>query len=345
MAEDPDLRDLSRLPLTAAPMAGGASTVALVTAAAEAGALGFLAGGYKAAADLRADIEAVRAVTAAAFGVNLFVPAQPNRDEAAAVARYVEDLRPLAADLGVEVGEPAWDDDAWDAKLQLVGELRPSVISFTFGCPGRDTIAGLRASGVHVTITVTSPDEARLAEAAGASSLCVQGPEAGGHRGSFTNTLVAGPGLADLLGEIRRVTDLPLVAAGGLAGPDDVAAVLGAGALAAQVGTALLRSPESGAPEVHQRALADPSSPDTVVTRAFSGRPARGIYNRFIADHPNPPVAYPEVNNATRPLRAAAARRGDASAVHLWAGTGYRQTRPQPAADILSWFNPSTPRR
>jgi nitronate monooxygenase len=344
MAEDPDLRDLSRLPLIAAPMAGGASTVTLVTAAADAGALGFLAGGYKAPEDLRADIEAVRAATTAPFGVNLFVPAQPNRD-ASAVARYVEDLRPLAVDLGVEVGQPSWDDDAWDAKVELVGELRPSVVSFTFGCPGRDIIAGLRASGVHVAITVTSPDEARLAEQAGASSLCVQGPEAGGHRGSFTNTIVAGPGLAGLLGEIRRVTDLPLVAAGGLAGPDDVAAVLGVGAVAAQVGTALLHSPESGAPEVHQRALADPSSPDTVVTRAFSGRPARGVYNQFIADHPNPPAAYPEVNNATRPLRAAAARRGDASAVHLWAGTGYRQTRTQPVADILSWLNPSVPRR
>src|ERR1700728_3250612 len=148
MAEDSDLRDLARLPVIAAPMAGGASTVALVTAAAEAGALGFLAGGYKTPGDLRADIEAVRAATTAAFGVNLFVPAQPNRDAAAALARYVEDLRPLAAELGVEVGKPTWDDDAWDDKLELVGELRPNVVSFTFGCPSRDTIAGLRAGGV-----------------------------------------------------------------------------------------------------------------------------------------------------------------------------------------------------
>jgi nitronate monooxygenase len=134
------------------------------------------------------------------------------------------------------------------------------------------------------------------------------------------------------------VTDLPLIAAGGIARPADVAAVLNAGALAAQMGTALLRSPESGAPDVHKAALAHPSSTKTVVTRAFSGRPARGIENRFILDHPHPPAAYPEVNNATRPLRAAAAAQGRTDALHLWAGTGFRHARDEPAGEILTWL-------
>lgn len=332
---------MSRLPLVAAPMAGGASTISLVTAAAEAGALGFLAGGYKPPAALRADIDAVRAATPAPFGVNLFVPGAPTSGTVE-LARYVEGLLPVAAELGVEVGEPAWDDDGWDAKLDLVHEMLPAVVSFTFGCPSAEVVSGLRARGVHVTVTVTSPDEALVAAAAGASSLCVQGPEAGAHRGSFTNTTTSGPGLVALLTDVRQVTELPLIAAGGLARPADVEAVLRSGAVAAQVGTALLRSPESGASETHKAALAHRSSRRTVVTRAFSGRPARGVENRFVIDRPDPPAAYPEINNATRPLRAAAAAQGRADLLHLWAGTGYRHARDVPAGEIVRWLASTT---
>jgi nitronate monooxygenase len=338
----PDLRDLGRLPVVAAPLAGGASTVALVAAAAQAGAIGLLAAGYKTAEALRADIEATRGATPVAFGVNLFVPGEPSGDQPA-VARYVEGLRSVAADLGAEVGAPSWDDDAWDAKLEVVDEMRPAVVSFTFGCPSPEIISRLKASGIHVCVTVTSPEEALIAAAAGGSSLCVQGPEAGGHRGTFANVLTREPGLLDLLSQVRRATDLPLIAAGGLGRPEDIAAVLRAGAVMAQVGTALLRSPEAGTAGPHRAALADPSSPETVVTRAFSGRPACGIRNRFIADHPDAPAAYPEVNNATRALRAAAAKQGRPDALHLWAGTGYKHAREAPAGEILTWLSSSTP--
>ena len=163
---------------------------------------------------------------------------------------------------------------------------------------------------------MTSPAEAALAAEAGADALCVQGYEAGAHRGTFVNDDAPGRdrGLLSLIGEVAAVTGLPQIAAGGIMGPRQVRAVLAAGAAAAQCGTAFLRSPESGAHPLHKAALADPRYTATTVTRAFSGRPARGLVNEFIVEHADAPPAYPEINNATRPLRAAAAARGDTEA-------------------------------
>ena len=142
-------------------------------------------------------------------------------------------------------------------------------------------------------------------------------------------------GLLPLIGEIAAVTGLPQIAAGGIMDSRQVRAVLAAGAAAAQCGTAFLRSPESGAHPLHKAALADPLYTATVVTRAFSGRPARGLVNRFIVEHADAPPAYPEINNATRPLRAAAAARGDTERMSLGAGQGYRQAAERPAAEIV----------
>jgi len=198
-------------------------------------------------------------------------------------------------------------------------------------------IRALQEAGSAVVVTVTSPAEAVLAAEAGADALCVQGYEAGAHRGTFVNDDAPGGdrGLPALIGEVAAVTGLPQIAAGGIMGPRQVRAVLAAGAAAAQCGTAFLRSPESGAHPLHKAALADPRYTATVVTRAFSGRPARGLVNRFIAEHADAPPAYPEINNATRPLRAAAAARGDTEAMSLWAGQGYRQAAERPAAEIV----------
>ena len=250
-------------------------------------------------------MHALRAAGTHVFGVNLFVPGAPASD-GGAVAAYVGSLRPDAARAGAEVGDPAWDDDGWTDKIALLLDTPPPVVSFTFGCPPPGVIAGLRRRGALVAVTVTSAGEAGRAAAAGADGLVVQGCEAGAHSGVFTND--GGPdrrpGLFDLLGEVAAVTGLPLVAAGGLADPGGVAAALGAGATAAALGTAFLRCPESGAPALHKAALADPRFTATAVTRAFSGRPARALVNRFVLDHPGAPAGYPEINNATRPLRA-----------------------------------------
>jgi nitronate monooxygenase len=338
------LSDLSRLPLVVAPMAGGPSTPALVIAAAEAGALGFLAGGYKTAADLKTEITSVRAATPAAFGVNLFVPGQATRD-AAALSAYVGLLEKEAADLGADLGVARWDDDAYDAKLSVLRDDAPALVSFTFGCPSRNAVDALQSAGSLVAITVTTPDEALVAQQAGADCLCLQGSEAGAHRGSFTNDSGSAEDhpLASLLARVRGSSDLPLIAAGGLGGPDDVAAVLAAGATQAQLGTAFLRCPESGAHPLYKAALADPRFRTTAVTRAFSGRRARSLENDFVRGHQGAPAAYPEINNATRPLRAAAAAAGDVQRMSLYAGEGFRAAEARPAAEIIAHLAQGVP--
>src|ERR1700734_4231114 len=166
-----------------------------------------------------------------------------------------------------------------------------------------------------------------VAAEVGADALCVQGVEAGAHRGTFMNdadALVRDYGLLSLLGIVGSACDLPLIAAGGLMTAAQVRAVRTVGAVAAQCGTAFLRCPESGAHPAHKAALASPRYRVTAITRAFSGRPARGLLNQFMLDHADAPAAYPEINNATRGLRAAAARAGDTERMSLWAGQGFR---------------------
>jgi len=323
------LADLLRRRIVVAPMAGGPTTTELVVAAARAGTLGWLAAGYKTPEAMAAEIAAVRAATAEPFGVNVFVPGAPYPDRRT-LAGYLDSLGP-------GLGDASWDDDGFDGKVAALLTDPPAVTSFTFGCPPPGVIRALQDAGSAVVITVTSPAEAALAEQGGADGLCVQGYEAGAHRGTFVNDDAPGRdrGLLALIGEVSAVTTLPQIAAGGIMGSRQVQAVLAAGAAAAQCGTAFLRSPESGAHPLYKAALADPRYTATTVTRAFSGRPARGLVNEFIVEHADAPPAYPELNNATRPLRAAAAARGDTERMSLWAGQGYRLAAELPAAEII----------
>jgi nitronate monooxygenase len=325
------LTDLLRSRIVVAPMAGGPSGPELVVAAGRAGALGFLAAGYKAPAAMAAEIAAVRAATGEPFGVNVFVPGVAYADREV-LDRYLATLRGAGP-----LGEPAWDDDAFGAKVEALLADPPPVVSFTFGCPSAEVISALRDAGSLVAVTVTSPGEAALAAAAGADALCVQGYEAGAHRGTFANDDAPGRdyGLLSLIGQVAGVTGLPQIAAGAIMGPGQVRAVVAAGAVAAQCGTAFLRCPESGAHPRYKAALADPRYTATALTRAFSGRPARGLVNQFIRDHQDAPAAYPEINNATRPLRAAAAADGDTERMSLWAGQGYRSAIEHPAGEIV----------
>jgi len=323
------LADLLRRRIVVAPMAGGPTTTELVVAAARAGTLGWLAAGYKTPEAMAAEIAAVRAATAEPFGVNVFVPGAPYPDRRT-LAGYLDSLGP-------GLGDASWDDDGFDGKVAALLTDPPAVTGFTFGCPPPGVIRALQDAGSAVVITVTSPAEAALAEQGGADGLCVQGYEAGAHRGTFVNDDAPGRdrGLLALIGEVAAVTTLPQIAAGGIMGSRQVQAVLAAGAAAAQCGTAFLRSPESGAHPLYKAALADPRYTATTVTRAFSGRPARGLVNEFIVEHADAPPAYPELNNATRPLRAAAAARGDTERMSLWAGQGYRLAAELPAAEII----------
>jgi nitronate monooxygenase len=323
-----------RVPIVQAPLAGGASTPALTAAVVEAGAFGFVAAGYRTPDALRDDVRATRALTRAPFGVNVFVPGR--RAAPAEYTAYVEGLRAEAERHGVALGEPRFEDDGWDAKLELLEADPVAAVSFTFGCPPADVVARLQAAGSSVWVTVTDPEEAQLAAAAGADALVVQGIEAGGHRGSFVDADGAGDyGLLALLALVGARTDLPLVASGGIASGGAVAAVLCAGARAAQIGTAFMLCPEAATAAAHREALATPAP--TRLTRAFSGRNARGIVNRFLREHSaDAPIAYPEVHHVTAPLRAAGRKAGDADVINLWAGQAHELARELPAGELVA---------
>lgn len=324
------------VPVLAAPMAGGPTTTALVIAAARAGGMGFLAGGYKSAAQLAGQIGEVRASTRV-FGVNLFAP-NPFAVDPEEYRRYADALRPLAERFGVELPpEPVENDDRWEAKLDvLLGDPVP-VVSFTFGIPSHAVVASLRSLGSVVVQTVTNASEARAAADAGVDMLAVQGYAAGGHSATLTPSRFPDPvPTAELVTVVQDAARLPVIAAGGLATPGQIADVIRSGAHAVMAGTALLRTSESGASSVHQAAIADHSRGETVLTRAFSGRPARGIRNRFIDQFDTvAPAGYPAIHYLTSPIRRAAAAAGEPDALNLWAGTGYKQAGPGHAADVL----------
>jgi nitronate monooxygenase len=317
-------------PIVQAPMAGGGSTPELAAAVSNAGGLGYLAAGYLKADAVRDQLTRTRELTDQPFGLNVFVP-ERTRVDPNAVAGYAARLAAEAARYGVPLGDPAGGDDDWDAKLTLLSEAGVPVVSFTFGCPSAEVITEVKRCGSEVFVTVTSADEAREAVAAGADGLCVQGQEAGAHRGNFTNEGIDHTGLIPLLRKVSAVADVPLIATGGLSNGADVAAVLVAGASAAQLGTMFLPCPESGANPLHLAALAAGDVP-TSVTRAFTGRPARGLVNRFLSEHSAAaPAAYPHVHQLTRDLR----RAGDQEAMSLWAGQSYEFARPLPAAELV----------
>ena len=327
--------DQLEVPIVQAPLAGGPSTPELAAAVCNAGGLGFVAGGYRTPDGLAEALARTRALTDRPFGVNLFAPTgTPAEPEL--VRRYAEALGPLAERAGVALGEPRFDDDWFDAKLALLLDHPPGVVSFTFGCPPAETIARVRGAGSAAWVTVTDPDEAEAAVAAGADAVVVQGVEAGGHRGSFVDRADrVDYGLLALLALVRARVGVPLVATGGIATGRGVAAVLAAGAAAAQIGTAFMRTPEAGTSAPHREALG--SARPTGLTRAFSGRLARGIVNRFQAEHSAvAPLAYPEVHHVTTPLRAHGREVGDADVINLWAGQAHALAEERPAAEIVA---------
>jgi nitronate monooxygenase len=324
--------DTLEIPIVLAPLAGGPATLDLAVAVSDAGGLGFLAGGYRAAADVREQVRTFRARSQAPFGVNVFTPPAPVSDPAV-YASYIDRLQHEAHRAGVRLGEPRRDDDDWQAKLAALSELAVPVVSFVFGCPAPEVMAELRARGTSVWVTVTSPAEARQAEDAGADALVLQGYEAGGHRASFADGDEAAYGLLALLQLVGAHANVPLVAAGGVGTGRGVAAALAAGARAVQIGTAFLRCPEAGTSAVHRAALA--TAAPTALTRAFTGKSARAIVNQFMREHDRAaPCAYPEVHYVTAPLRQAARDSGNPDAVNLWAGQTHELSSEDPAAVV-----------
>ncbi|WP_254678127.1 nitronate monooxygenase [Agrococcus sp. SGAir0287] len=328
--------------VTVAPMAGGATTPGLVAAAERHGAFAQLAAGYLDAATLRDRIRRTRALGASRFGVNLFAP----HPHAIAPDRYAAYWSEIAGDARRVLPDATMpplmeDDDDWHAKVDVVLAERVPVVSITFGLPDPASLARLRDAGVVTVQTVTTAAEAAAAARAGVDALVVQAAAAGGHSGVWAPDVVpADVPLPQLVGEVRAATTLPIVAAGGIASRGDARAALEAGADAVAVGTAALRADEVGTSATYRAALAGDGVDRTALTRAFTGRYARALVTPFVTAHADAPSGYPALHHLTRPMRAAAATAGDASLLHLWAGTGWRSAREAPIATILDDLEP-----
>ncbi|MFJ6305373.1 nitronate monooxygenase [Streptomyces althioticus] len=333
------LTELFPHPIVQAPMAGGVSVPQLAAAVSDAGGLGFLAAGYKTADGMYQEIKQLRGLTSRPFGVNLFLP-QPETADPAAVDVYAHQLAGEASWYETELGDPeSCGDDGYDAKLAVLLDNPVPVVSFHFGVPAREVIDSLHRVGTLAFVTATTAEEARAVERAGADVVIAQGVEAGGHQGTHRDvpeTDGSGIGLLSLVAQVRESVGIPIVAAGGIMRGGQIAAVCAAGASAAQLGTAFVAAHESGAHALHKQALTNPLFARTELTRAFTGRPARALVNRFLREHgPYAPAAYPEVHHLTAPLRKAAAKAGDAQGLALWAGQGHRMARELPAGQLV----------
>jgi nitronate monooxygenase len=325
-------------PVLAAPMAGGPSTAQFVAEAGRVGSLGFVAAGYKDTETIAEQISLVRE-SSVPFGVNLFAP-NPVPISSDDYRAYANRLQHEADRYGIDLASIGLreDDDQWHEKLALLLAEPVPVVSFTFGIPSSTVVASLRKAGTLTVQTVTSEAEARLAAEAGVDLLAVQASAAGGHSGTVTpETMPSATPLPELVRRVASVVSIPIIGAGGIGAAADVAAVLRAGALAVAVGTLLLRADESGASATHKAALASPAFRSTIVTRAFTGRPARALRNSFTDNHTtHAPNGYPAVHHLTSPLRKAAGAAGDPERLHLWAGTGFAAAKAEPMERILA---------
>lgn len=325
-------------PLIQAPMAGGPTTVDLVAAACQAGALGSFGCAYDTPEGIIELSAQLRARTERPFGINLFAPMpEPQTSDPSLMVR-------LVATYYEELGLPAptppeWQGDPFEAQLEAVLEAAPEVFSFTFGTIPEGAIDALHQRGVLVAGTATTVEEAVTLEHSGVDVVVAQGSEAGGHRGTF-----AGPferaliGTMALVPQIVDAVRIPVIAAGGVMDGRGVAAALALGAQGAQLGTAFLTCEEAGTAVVHKEAILAAREDSTRVTRAFSGQPARGIENRFmneIEEHAEAILPFPLQNRLTRDLRKAAAGKDRSDLLSLWAGQGVRLARKMRAGDLV----------
>jgi nitronate monooxygenase len=326
-------------PIIQAPMAGGATTPELVSAVSEAGALGFLGAAYLTEEAIATASAEVRRRTSRPFGINLFAPLP--EPPAVDVSRMLELLAPVHARLGLAPPEaPSIRPSTFDAQLDAVLDTDATVFSFTFGLLSDGVVGRLHAREIFVMGTATTVDEALQLEAAGVDAIVVQGSEAGAHRGTFGGPFEAAMiGTMALVPQVVDAVRVPVVASGGIMDGRGIAAALALGASAAQLGTAFLTCPESGIPASHKQAILGGREDATRITRAFSGRPARGLVNPLmdrIDAEPDAIPPFPLQNAVTRPIRTAAAAGDDAAHLSLWAGQGVRMARRLPAADLVA---------
>jgi nitronate monooxygenase len=337
-----------RVPIIQAPMAGGPSTPELVAAVSGAGALGSLAFAYTQPEDMRRAAVAVRARTDRPFAINLFVAPQPHPIAAEVQRPAIAAITAWHAELGLPAPEPVSAPYAPDFRAQLdaAAEIRPAVFNVHLGAMPEDVLRAFKAAGMKLGGSATCIAEAQRLEALGYDYVIAQGAEAGGHRGSFLrDPYDALTGTLALVRLIVRAVRIPVVASGGIMDGSGVAAALALGAAGAQLGTAFVPCPESGASSVHKEAILAAREDDTRITEKFSGKPARSLSNRFIREaeaRQIPQLAFPAQNMLTGKLRAASAKAGKADFVPLWSGQAAPLARALPAAELVARLEAET---
>jgi nitronate monooxygenase len=326
-------------PIVQAPMAGGSTTPELVAAVSNAGGLGSLGAAYLPPEALREQIRKIRDLTERPFGVNLFVPS-PFEEDPERIEHANALLGQYRKELGIEAPEKISSfAESFDDQLETVVEERVPVFSFTFGSLGPDLTGRLKQNGAMVIGTATTVREGLRLEEEGVDLVVAQGSEAGGHRGTFLGDFAdALIGTMALVPQLADALSVPVVASGGIMDGRGLAAALILGAEAAQMGTAFLVCEESGAHPEFKRAVLEATEDETAVTRAFSGRAARGIKNRFlieVGEHEGELPPFPVQNALTRDVRAAAQKQDRPEFMSLWVGQAARLARPIKAAELV----------
>ena len=333
------------LPIIQAPMAG-VTTPELVSAVCNAGALGSLGFAYTQPEAMVREAERVRALTSGPFNLNLFLSETPAAVEAASQRKALEAVGTYFDELGLSRPQPVKPPYAPDqnAQLEAIEAIRPAVFTFHLGDSGAKRLGALQSKGIRVGGSATCVAEAKHLEAIGVDFIIAQGGEAGGHRGSYLrDPYAAMTGTLALTRLIVKAVKVPVVAAGGIMDGAGIAAALALGAQAAQLGTAFIACAESGASATHKAALLAAEDDDTVMTEKFSGKPARGLVNRYMREMRDKPVLpFPAQNSVTGPLRAASAKAGNPDFIAMWAGQAAALARDLPAADLVRTLRDET---
>jgi len=329
------------IPLIQAPMAGGANTAQMISAVANSGGVGSFGFAYSAPEKIGGDLCAARESRTSAVGAvnaNFFVFSDTQAPPASELESAIEALSRAcdSEEINFTMPQAPFFPDV-DKQLEPIWEHKPDILTFHLGVPDAHIIEKAHSLGIAVGMSATCLYEARALESAGADFIVAQGIEAGGHRGVFDiNNRDDALSVFDLVSLLRSHVRLPIVAAGGIATRHDIARAQACGAIAVQLGTVFLTTHESQASPAHKRYLLEETSRESTFTCGFSGRPARGIDNRFIQRMQNQPtLQFPLQNTLTSGLRSAAAKADDGEFQSLWAGTNFKHCRDESIDDLI----------
>jgi nitronate monooxygenase len=325
-------------PIIQAPMAGGITTSKLVAEVSNAGGLGMIGAGYMTPNQIREQIKEIKQLTSKPFGINIFVPNEfAYADSEVKLAKQL--LQPIRNQLHLHENQnidiPTCNQlfETFNEQIKVVIEEKVPVCSFTFGIPSEAIISELKQNNIFVIGTATTVEEAIEVEKSGMDMVVVQGSEAGGHRGNFISqsqdSLI---GLMSLIPQVVDHVSIPVIAAGGIMDGRGLMASLCLGAQGVQMGTAFLTCIESGAQQVYKEAIMNAKEDQTVLTRAFSGKWARGIKNKFIAEmekHEDSLPDFPVQNTLTQSIRKASSSQNNSDFMALWSGQSPRLAKNQ----------------